>query len=228
MRRISIFTLAPASLLLLCATAQAAETAELTVTGRILPPVCTINLASSTIAYGTLPVSKLNAAAPTAITPWMGGTTPSNTLNISCDAPAQIAVQLLDNRAATAAPGVIGSALTASATEIFGLGQDGAATNVGAYSVTATDAGAMVNGIKGKVITSNDGTAWTNGSNVLFSNQSGWLMTWTAAASPAAPEPVRTIAQGLNINAAVMGTDTLDTSAPVSLDGSLTIELVYL
>jgi hypothetical protein len=227
MRRLSRFALAPAGLLLLCSSAQAAETAELTVTGRVLPPSCTIALAGGTIAYGTLPVSKLNAAEPTAVTPWMGGNTPSDTLNIACDAPAQIAVQLLDNRAGTAAPGVIlGSALEASATEIFGLGQDSTGTRVGAYSVTAS--ATTVDGSTGKVITSTDGTSWADGSNVLFSNQPGWLMSWTAAASPAAPEPVTTVAQTLNVNAAVVGTSSLDTSAPVALDGSLTIELVYL
>ena len=229
MRRLSLYTLAPASLLLLCSTAQAAETAEMTVTGRVLPPSCTIDLSSGTINYGTLPVSKLNAGTPTAVTPWMGGNTPTDTLNIACDAPAQIAVQLLDNRANTTAPGVIlGSVLDASATEIFGLGLDGAGTSVGAYSVTATDTGATVDGSTGKVITSADGSSWSDGANVLFSNQAGWLMSWTAAGSGAAPEPVTTIAQALSINAAVVGTDTLDTSSPVSLDGSLTIELVYL
>jgi hypothetical protein len=39
---------------------------------------------------------------------------------------------------------------------------------------------------------------------------------------------VTTVAQTLNVNAAVVGTSALDTSAPVALDGSLTIELVYL
>jgi hypothetical protein len=229
MRRLPLFTLAPAGLLLLCSSAQAAETAELTVTGRVLPPSCTIALAGGTIAYGTLPVSKLNAAEPTAVTPWMGGNTPSDTLNIACDAPAQIAVQLLDNRAGTAAPGVIlNSALEASATEIFGLGQDSTGVSVGAYSVIATEAGATVDGSTGKVITSTDGTSWADGSNVLFSNQPGWLMSWTAAASPASPEPVTTVAQTLNVNAAVVGTSALDTSTPVALDGSMTIELVYL
>lgn len=225
MLRLSVFT----GLILICTTAQAADTAEMTVIGRVLPPACTIALANGTIDYGNLPVSKLNAAAATAITPQMGGATPSDTLNIACDAPAQIAVKLLDNRSGSASPDVlVGSALNATATQIFGLGKDSVGTNVGAYSVTATETGAMVNGSSGKVITSTDGTSWTNGTNVLFSNQAGWQMSWTAATSPAAPEPVTTVAQALTVNAAVVSTSALDTTAPVALDGSLTIELVYL
>ncbi|MOA64853.1 hypothetical protein D3C78_1910400 [compost metagenome] len=53
-------------------------------------------------------------------------------------------------------------------------------------------------------------------------------MSWTLAASPDTPEPVQSVAQVLKLNAAIVPADTLETSVPVNLDGSVTMELVYL
>ena len=111
----------------------------------------------------------------TAVTPWMNGSAVTDTLNINCAAPAQFAVQITDNRLGTADSNVLAeTTLGGSASEAFGLSTDPVGTNIGAYTVTATDAGATVDSASGKLIISTDsGNSWTDASSPKFSTTPG-------------------------------------------------------
>jgi hypothetical protein len=230
MRKKFLFAAAPLAALLLSDMAMAATTANLTITGRILPPICDISLTGGgAINYGTINSSSLKSADNTVITPNMSGTQATTTMNITCDAPAQIAVTATDNRAATVNPDVLTgtTVLARTAAQVFGMGADSKGVNIGAFSITGAAANSVVDGAVGKLIDSPDGTTWTASAGT-FSNVANSLMSWTSASGTTAPEPVTSVAQTLTVDAATIARSGLDTSVPVNLDGSVTFELKYL
>jgi hypothetical protein len=226
MRKKFSFVAIPLAAMLLSSAAHAAVTTELRVIGRIVPAACTMDLTRADVNYGTIALDSLNAATSTAITPSMSGVDPETTLNIVCDAPAQIAMNITDNRSSTVDNSVIGDLISATAADTFGMGADSAGTNIGAFTITGN--GTTVDGAAGKAIESTDGSNWTSPALARVQNTTGWLMSWTPAASADVPEPVQNVAQVLKLNAAVVSSDNLETSVPVNLDGSVTMELVYL
>jgi hypothetical protein len=223
----------PVAALLLSDLAMAATSVALNISGRILPSSCDITLTGGgLINYGSLHANDLSAANNTVITPRMSGTHPTTTMNIACTGPALIGVKVTDNRAPTVNTAVLTgtagtTALGASNAKIFGLGADGQGNNIGAFSITGAPANATVNGAPGKVIESADGNTWAT-STGQFSNVANSLISWTSAAGTNAPEPVTTVAQVLQVQAAVVKVADLDTSAPTTLDGSVTFEVNYL
>jgi hypothetical protein len=228
-----LFTVAPFAALLLSEAALAANTANVSVSGELVPAICDISLTGGgRIDYGVMPMTSLTAASNTVVTPGMSGTHPTTTMNIVCEAPVQFSVKVNDNRAATVNADVLNgtagtSALPVTTGQIFGVGADSAGTNIGAFSIMGAAAGATVDGAAGKVIDSLDGTLWTN-SNGQFSNVRNWALSWTSAAGTNAPEPVTTVVQELEVQVAVIPSADLDTSRAVNLDGSVTLEVQYL
>jgi hypothetical protein len=224
-----LLSLTPLAALFVCNFAMATTTADLTVTGQIIPATCNISLTGGgVINYGTLSVGGLDPVDSTLITPSMSGTHPKSTMNINCDAPAQIAVNVTDNRAATVNLDVLtgGTLPGATVEQVFGMGADGVGTNIGAFTITSTSGGTLVDSAPGRVIESFDGNSWAH-STGEFNNTANWRMSWASVAGNT-PEPIQAIAQELEIQAAVTATENLDTSVPINLDGSVTIELVYL
>ncbi|WP_177434307.1 MULTISPECIES: DUF1120 domain-containing protein [unclassified Pseudomonas] len=211
---------------------QAAQIVDLTLIGQLVPVACDINLVGGAeVNYNVIPMSSLSSTKATPITPNMGGSDPIKTMTVICDAPAQFAVKLLDNRASSVNPLVLTGGLPAgtSADQLFGLGQDSTSTNIGAYIVTARSADLSVDGAAGKMIVSSDaGTSWVDSTAGQLLNTSAWRMSWTPAGAPSAPAPVATVSQGLGISAGIIPTATLNTGNAIPLNGLLTLEVIYL
>jgi hypothetical protein len=216
---------APLALLLLAQEALAADNGELRVISRILPGTCTMTLSIPNVSYHTLPLDRLNAAANTAVTPSMAGTKPRTVLNIACDAPAHLAMTVADNRTGSVANSVLDVLPSTTAADLFGLGTDSANTAIGAFALSTPSV--TVNGAAGKTLESADGVTWNDAASGQVKNTPNWHMSWTSAIGTT-PEAINAITQTLELSAAVVPTNTLETSAPVPLDGSVTMELVYL
>lgn len=226
------FTFVAALGALFSASSHAAQTVDLTLVGELVPVVCDINLVGgSEVNYNTIPIAALSSTQAAPITPSMGGADPVKTMTVICAAPAQFAVKLLDNRSASVNTAVLTGGLPAGSTaaQLFGLGQDASATNIGAYIVTAKGADLSVDGAAGKMIISTDaGTTWADSATGQLLNSSAWRMAWTPAAATPAPTPVTTVSQGLTLSAGIIATRDLNTSGAIALNGSLTLEVVYL
>lgn len=218
------FTAVPIAVVLCAQDVQATDTADLHLVGRILPATCTIGLSAANVSYLTLPKNRLNAGTSTEVTPGMTGTKPTTVLNISCDAAAQVAMTIQDNSAASVASSVLNVLSGKTSADLFGLGADDASAPIGAFTLSSTNV--VVNSATGKALESTDGVTW-NSAGGKVKNTAGWIMSWTTAGGTA-PAAITSIAQTLELSAAIMPMNTLNTSQPIHLQGSVTMELVYL
>jgi type 1 fimbria pilin len=234
MQKISLFLAAPVALLLLSNIAMATTSSNLAVTGQISPPTCGISLTGGgNVDFGTFNLSSLNRTSNTLFHagPTQGGVNSpvATTMNITCNAPALIAVSFTDNRASTAnyevsgigAPGV--TRLYNNRT-LFGLGRDGKGTAIGGYTLWLGD-NTTVDGTAGHMIqSSNSGVNWGDPvGKVTVQN----VFAWTLYSSNTFG-PVTTVTQLLGIDLAIIKSTALDASMPTNLDGSVTLEMKYL
>ncbi|WP_163280800.1 DUF1120 domain-containing protein [Enterobacter cloacae] len=210
--------------------AQAADNFNINVTGIISPAACEANIAGGDIIdYGTIPVSTLSVDEETVLEAKHTGFT------ITCDSPAKIAYRVIDNRSGTVElpPGTRMNVLGISIDGqwFMGLGTDRAGNKIGGWvgqlaSVT-TDTAADIT-----YIGSNDnGVTWehtTNQTGSLFLNNSGWPLRSVSASGMITPLSFSKLNAMLDIQAVIAPASTLDLSQPVTLDGSVTVEMVYL
>lgn len=203
------------------AFAAAAPTAELKVTGQIVPAACTIKLGGSA-DYGNLIAAGIKADK----------TTPLDekdvSLAINCDAQAKLALSVADNRTGTAPAGlgtgntILGVSAPAD-TNFFGLGTSGG-KSVGGYAVqlkitsvdttTATD-----------VLDSADQRTWAKSTNSLLdpAKTVSWAKTGTTD-----PLIGKDIAGTLAVQAVIDKSSNLNLKNPIKLDGSATLTVDYL
>ena len=107
-----------ASVLLLAAVAPAAfaqTSAELGVTGKLIPGACTISLGENLLDWGSVPVASLVGGSGSVTFP---GHQKHTSLDIDCSAPRRVAVNIIDEKSGT-------SHISGSLGErSFGLGLD--------------------------------------------------------------------------------------------------------
>ena len=226
-------------------TAATAESVDLTITGQIVPAACTPTLGGGGVVdYGNILASTLS---PTAYTVLSVKQVP---FSITCTALAKIAIRAVNNRPGTLAgatevgPQNVANSpvplLGASPVRSAGLGLDGA-TPIGGYAVITspgtftadTGSGAVsVDSIRQN--SDNDQTnplAWTfdaAGANFYTINPGvSRRITW-AVAGTTAPVPFTTLNGMLDVQAYLNNTTALDTSHAIHLDGSATIEIIYM
>lgn len=202
-------------------SAVAAPTAELKVTGVIKPIACTPTIGGGgTVQYDNIPIASLNKGAPTKLEP------KEVPFTFSCEAAAKIALKFADNKAATKVSGL--APLIASnghEASMMGLGA-GNGKNIGAYFVALKQGSFTADGAAvDTLFTTNQGAAWTKGSHGAFYTNN-WL-TW-ASAGTTTPLAVKTVSGMLSVTAVIDKTDNLDLTSEVKLDGSGTIEVIYL
>ncbi|MNE80856.1 hypothetical protein D3C80_1774640 [compost metagenome] len=86
-----------------------------------------------------------------------------------------------------------------------------------------------MNGVAAKMLESTDGGAtWSVPTSRRAQNTPGWWASWVRESQPDAPEPITSLAQIMEVNAGVVPSSSLDTTVPVVIDGSVTMELIYL
>jgi type 1 fimbria pilin len=200
-----------------------AASVEVKVIGTIIPNACTPTLAGGgTIDYGTHSSTDLSTNDFTLL--------PEKNVafTIVCNAPTKVALKAIDNRAGTRVPGAV-KKIRPALNEIgaFGLG-NASGKNIGVYAMTLAVNDFTADGAQVESTFSKDsGTTWLNSSSGGIANDGSVLMSWSATTA-GAPIAFKTLSGTLNVQAALNKGSELDLSSDVSLDGSATLELVYL
>lgn len=219
------------------ASAQAATTAELRITGRITPPACSIVLdGNGVVDFGSQGFNTLAADGTRFAERTVG-------VNITCEGPARVGLQVVDNRASSkvtkaslAATAWASSAAALGDRYVYGLGTT-ANGNGGQANI-----GGVMFGFQGGVVTA-DGTA---NSHVIYSaDRNSWQfdaiaraymtpdMTYSfvrgaATATNATPATVTTVTGNLTVVPTINRNSALPAGQLIELDGSATLTLVYL
>jgi hypothetical protein len=207
------------SALLLCSAlpALAASSVDLNVKGRITPTACTPLLSSGgVIDYGKLSHQDLNVDKGTRL--------PAKQLQVSigCNAPSRFALRMRDNRDGTA---------TVNSEIYYGLGLDNSGNRIGLYSLsfdprqTQVDTTATVYGTE----STTGGIAWrTANLNTIDIGANSYLGFTDTAGSTAGPSAIQELISTVKVETVINATKNLDLSSDTLLDGSATLEVVYL
>ncbi|SEM32181.1 Protein of unknown function [Pseudomonas sp. ok272] len=198
-------------------TALAASTTELGLHGQITPTACTPQLSSGgVIDYGKISQQDLNFDKGTRL--------PVRTLvlTLGCTGPSRFALRMGDNRDGTA---------TVNSEIYYGLGLDGSGNKVGLYSMTfdptQTSADAM-NPVYGTESTTG-GVAWrTANRNRIDIGAKSYLGFTDQDGSTAGPAAIQALSSTVTVETVINAKQNLDLSHEVLLDGSATLEVVYL
>ncbi len=212
----SISLLAAAIVLSGASTAFGASSVDLTVKGLITPSACTPSLSNGGMAdYGKISAQDLpNANAPNPLP-----TVISLKLMVECEATTLIAVKSTDNRPGTAYSYIPGN------TPHYGLGLATGDVKIGAYMLTPTQASG--DGIPRSMIESPDGNSWVDATGTGW--QVGWLRSLNGAVGGgASPLAVQNLEVDFNISVTIAPKRTLPLTTEIPLDGSATLEVVYL
>ncbi|AFQ50026.1 DUF1120 domain-containing protein [Burkholderia cepacia] len=197
---------------LLLSAGQALAGADLSVSGRIQPGACSLALGNGgTIDLGTISPKDLKEDEATVFDQH------EISLGIHCQAPTKVAFRALDNRAGTALDGYW-----------FGLGASGG-KSVGRYSLVPRsrvgDGAELVHLMK------SDGGAWKvppGGSTATTWGIDPSVLSSWAEPGQTLPQAFRNISSRLGFYIQIAPTKDLDLSQQVPIDGSATMELIYL
>ena len=206
-----------ASLALLCGSAHAASTVDLAVTGLITPMACTPLLSGGGLVdFGKISRNDLNLNNGTRL--------PHKylTLTVNCNAAGRFALRMRDNRDGTAHVN----------SEIFyGLGLDTSGNKIGVYSVsfdpkqTQVDDLAVVYGTE----STTGGVAWrTSNLNPIDVGSRSLLGFTDVVGSTVGPSAIQNLTSILKLEATLNARKNLDLSVETPMDGSATLEVVYL
>ncbi|CAI1874702.1 P pilus assembly protein, pilin FimA [Serratia quinivorans] len=199
-------------------SAYAAESAELKVTGKIVPTSCEIDLSGSgTVDYGDISARELTGAAPIQLT-------------ISCDSKSQVAYKISDNRANTVVPNLIiplDGSEGISSSYSFGLGKVGE-KNLGAWNAVQSDL--KVDGFAAVSMLNIGGDNFTQGSDLnhmplVNGNEYSWYRPDLGGSSPSTG---KVFSSSIQIAAALDKAISLNQANEVKLDGSATLSVRYL
>jgi len=206
---------AVASLLLVGAGAALAEApvADLTVTGKLAVPGCTVaQSAGGTYDFGSISPMLIKPTTNTALT------SQTQTWTVSCDAQTFLSFQVIDNQAASSA----GSVNTQ-----FGLGNINGTGKIGFYTVSLSNP--KVDSATGYVYTAAPGSSLVTGAATATVNKTqnqGWAASSGASAAQKAGQ---VFAVDMQVTPTLGSTTTmggpLTTSVP--LNGSLTINYSF-
>ncbi len=195
------------SLLFSAPLAFAASTTELTVKGLITPSACNIALSSGGIIdHGKISSSDLNQTGHTII----GDDTLS--LSVNCDAAIAFALKAIDNQA--------GSSISNT---YFGLGLINGDQKLGHYNVTLRNP--IADNVPVQTIASYDqGVTWYTEKFM----DPGLYMSVGALDDDTQPLPTQELLLDLEVQTIINRADGLGLDDEILIDGSATIEVMYL
>lgn len=205
-----------AALLLACVgPAVAASNVDLSVTGLITPSACTPSLSGGGVVdHGKISRKDLNPGKPTAL--------PVATLqlNVNCAAATLVAIKGRDNRAGSS--GEIGMGQPN-----YGLGLVNGDKKIGWYMLRT--ANGQADGMDRPVIESGNGTSWSDATHPGLVWQVGGMRALSASTGgDAAPLPVTAMTLDILVDTMIVRADAIGLNQEVPLDGSATLEVVYL
>ncbi|MFL9922861.1 DUF1120 domain-containing protein [Herbaspirillum lusitanum] len=210
MQKQLISAVALAASLLASFAVQAADTAELKVKGVIRPASCAPSFTGGGVVdYGVIPASTLKAGQFTTLP------TKDVTMNITCDATTKVAFKAVDNRQSSVISG-----LMQYPEENFGLGAVGG-KNTGGYSIRMTQPtgdGANLT----LLATNNNGQSWGSAAGVTK------IHMFSFGNNASTPGAYKQLSAKISLTAYINKPEELDLTREIPLDGSATIEVVYL
>ncbi|AFQ50031.1 DUF1120 domain-containing protein [Burkholderia cepacia] len=186
-----------------------ASAADLSVSGRIQPGACSLTLGNGgTVDMGTISRKGLKGAEATVFNQH------AISLAIQCQTPTKVAFRALDNRPGTSFQGAG-----------FGLGASGG-KSVGHYYLMPLNR--IGDGVK-LVQLVDRGLGWevTGGTTSTGGIAPSWLSSW-AELGHTLPRAFQSISSTLGVSIRIAPTEDLDLSQEIAIDGSATMELVYL
>lgn len=187
--------------------ASAASSVDLTVKGTITPSACTPSLsAGGVVDHGKISAKDLNVDTGTLLDEHTLG------LTLTCEASTLMAIQAFDNRADS----------SPEATDRFGLGLVNG-QKLGAFWLAMSNA--IADGVAVQTIASDDlGNTWfAERTMIPLSYQSVG-----SASDATTPIPVQNLQLDLRVRTSILPTKDMDLSTEVALDGSATLQVVYL
>ncbi|RKS18645.1 uncharacterized protein DUF1120 [Pseudomonas sp. WPR_5_2] len=208
-----------APMLLISATPNvlAASVVDLSVKGLITPVACTPSLSNNGLVdYGKISRQDLSVDKRTQLR--------DQTLDFSlqCNGPARFALLMRDNRD--------GSAIVNS--EIYyGLNLDNSGNKIGLYSLNFDPASTVVDGWSQvyRTDSTTGGVAWSSSSGRSIPIGARSYLGFTdVAGSSAGPVAIQNLSSRVTLETVIAPTSELDLSADVQLDGSATLDVVYL
>ena len=230
MRSRTLFS-ALATALVISTTANSASF-DLGITGTITPASCVPTLGNSNIAYGNIPTEMLSADKETFLP------MKSTTYTIICDAAVKVALKIKDNRHGTQSSPTenfqIFEETVGLGPSSFGLGTDASGNKIGLW-VPALNVASITTDTESGVDVLYSGAATPNwvkipktSVRVYNGTYRNDVMNTFAKKGELTPLALTTVNGILEIQPVIAPASTLDLTEPVALNGSATIELVYL
>ncbi|UYP73625.1 DUF1120 domain-containing protein [Pantoea dispersa] len=207
-----------------------AESVDVVVKGTIAPIACKANiLGGGVIDYGVISPEALKADDFTNLP------VKSTNLTITCDAPAKIALAVKNNRMGTVPgrPALRNFDYPTAGAKLFGA-TNAATLGLGMANEKAIGgwAAQFVNlkadNVDSKIIsTDNSGSSWGTGVWMIPAYNKEYMSS-IAKKDEMTPIAAKVFSYDINIEAYLNKSSELDITKPAALDGSATIELVYL
>lgn len=191
----------------------AASSVDLTVKGSITPSACVPNLTQGgTVDYGKIPAKDLSVDTPTEFAPV------TLQLSIDCEAPTLFALNAKDNR--------FGSSLFPSLTWYYGLGYVNGTQKLGSYSLD------LLNPVADSAVfpihSFDQGQNWWKFAGGMMRHTYWNSFSDTPGVGPFLPKALRAVTADLQIITFVAPSKDLPIAQEVPLDGSASLDLLYL
>lgn len=205
----SLTALAGALLIAHCATALAASSVDLSVTGIITPSACTPSLSNGgQVDFGKIAAKDLLVDTSTQLPPV------TLTLSVNCEADTLFALNGKDNRRGTT------PAFTAD--HYYGLGLINGDQKLGSYEIGVFNP--VADTLVYPLFSFDQGKTW-------IMNSSGSYMghdDWNAFGDTLTPKALRNVAVDLRISTRIAPAKNLTLTEEVPLDGNATLDVIYL
>lgn len=212
---------------------MAADNAEIKITGKIGAPTCDVSLGSAGIDFGRIAVSSLSKTTDT----YLPVKTLAGGVKVTCGANTSISLTFKDNRASSAGgnttdlnstthSGIVGYM---DAYGGAGLGFDSANHKIGGYLPIATSP--TIDGVASAFVSkSTYATLSDNGASakVVESLANGVALAPDYTFGFTNDVAGKVFAFDYKVAAAIAPTNNLDMTKPITLDGSIAVQVNYL
>ncbi|AZE82420.1 Beta-fimbriae probable major subunit [Pseudomonas orientalis] len=206
----SLSLLSSALFLALTSSAFAASSVDLTVKGSITPSACTPALSDGgAVDYGKIAAKDLNLDKETSLP------IQSMQFSVSCDAATLMAIRTIDNR--------VGSSSGGPDSEKFGLGLINSTEKLGYMGLKFATSQVVDGAPAGSVSSENKEGPWMN--SRYWAHE---IYVAPSVPSGSAPIPAKLWTAELRIAPKIAPTSELTLTGEVPMDGSVTVEVVYL
>lgn len=216
MRSLFVALAAMSATIPLASSAQ--TTGVIAIGGTVVPSSCTLSVDAGGVDFGTIPLSEFNDDGGTAKPP------PRATqIRANCSGPTLLSLMIRDNRRDTL------TGVHYDDAGAFGIGKADSGSQLGFYRITPAAEG-VVNGASAPILRSSDRSAWIESGadwtklDVASADGYAYLSPGTGAG----PAGVMSAILPLNVALTIAPLATLDLTREIVIDGSATIELLYL